>query len=79
MWFESLLVFILFKFKKRPNISGIQVVYYICEWADSPHISSFRSIQIQEHRLQFHKMLRVYMIYNSAELFSNYSVQFNAE
>ncbi len=26
MWFESLLVFILFKFKKRPNISGIQVV-----------------------------------------------------
>ncbi len=27
MWFESLLVFILFKFKKRPNISEIQVVY----------------------------------------------------
>ncbi len=26
MWFEILLVFILFKFKKRPNISGIQVV-----------------------------------------------------
>ncbi len=26
MWFESLLVLILFKFKKRPNISGIQVV-----------------------------------------------------
>ncbi len=26
MWFESLLVFILFKFKKRPNISGIRVV-----------------------------------------------------
>ncbi len=28
MWFESLLVFILFKFKKRPNISGIQVVFW---------------------------------------------------
>ncbi len=27
MWFESLLVFILFKFKKRPNISGIRVVF----------------------------------------------------
>ncbi len=26
MWFESLLVFILLKFKKRPNIYGIQVV-----------------------------------------------------
>ncbi len=26
MWFESLLVFILFKFKTRTNISGIQVV-----------------------------------------------------
>ncbi len=26
MWFESLLIFILFKFKKRPNISGIRVV-----------------------------------------------------
>ncbi len=26
MWFESLLVFILFKLKKRPNISGIWVV-----------------------------------------------------
>ncbi len=26
MRFESLLVFILFKFKKRPNISGIRVV-----------------------------------------------------
>ncbi len=26
MWFESLLVLILFKFKKRPNISGIQGV-----------------------------------------------------
>ncbi len=26
MWFESLLVFILVKFKKRPNISGIRVV-----------------------------------------------------
>ncbi len=25
MWFEILLVFILFKFKKRPNISGIRV------------------------------------------------------
>ncbi len=32
MWFENLLVFILFKFKKCPNISGIQVVntVYIC-------------------------------------------------
>ncbi len=27
MWFESLLVFILFKFKKCPNISGIRVVH----------------------------------------------------
>ncbi len=27
MWFEILLVFILFKFKKRLNISGIQVVF----------------------------------------------------
>ncbi len=26
MWFESLLVFILFKFKKCPNISRIPVV-----------------------------------------------------
>ncbi len=26
MWFEFLLVFILFKFKKRPNISGIRFV-----------------------------------------------------
>ncbi len=26
MWFEILLVFILFKFKKRPNISRIRVV-----------------------------------------------------
>ncbi len=31
MWFEILLVFILFKKKKkRPNISGIQVVYSKC-------------------------------------------------
>ncbi len=30
MWFESLLVFILFKFKKRPNISGIVNTVYIC-------------------------------------------------
>ncbi len=29
MWFESSLVFILFKFKKRPNISGIWVVMQI--------------------------------------------------
>ncbi len=29
MWFESLLVFILFKFKKHHNISGIWVVEYI--------------------------------------------------
>ncbi len=28
MKFESLLVFILFKFKNRPNISGIRVVNY---------------------------------------------------
>ncbi len=29
MWFEIILVFIFFKFKKkRPNISGIQVVEY---------------------------------------------------
>ncbi len=28
MWFESLLVFIVFKKKKRPNISGIQVVLW---------------------------------------------------
>ncbi len=27
MWFESFLVYILFKFKKRPNIFGIQVVH----------------------------------------------------
>ncbi len=27
MWFESLLAFILFKFKKCPHISGIRVVY----------------------------------------------------
>ncbi len=27
MWFESLLVLILFKFKKRPNISGILAVH----------------------------------------------------
>ncbi len=26
MWFEIILVFILFKFKKRPNISEIRVV-----------------------------------------------------
>ncbi len=26
MWFEILLVFILFKFEKRPNISGIRFV-----------------------------------------------------
>ncbi len=25
MWFEIILVLILFKFEKRPNISGIQV------------------------------------------------------
>ncbi len=29
MWFESLLVFILFKFKKRPNISGIRAVWFL--------------------------------------------------
>ncbi len=29
IWFESLLVFILFKLKKRPNISGIRVVVKI--------------------------------------------------
>ncbi len=27
MWFESVLVFILFKFKNHPNISGIRVVH----------------------------------------------------
>ncbi len=27
MWFEILLVFILFKFKKRPNVSGIRGMY----------------------------------------------------
>ncbi len=32
MWFESLLVFILFKFKKkRSNISGIRVVQAIAQ------------------------------------------------
>ncbi len=31
MWFESLLVFILFKFKKRPNISGVWVVSSLWE------------------------------------------------
>ncbi len=30
MWFEILLVFILFKFKKRPNISRIRVVNLEC-------------------------------------------------
>ncbi len=29
MWFENLLVFILFIFKKRTNISGIQVVFSV--------------------------------------------------
>ncbi len=29
MWFESLSVLILFKFKKRPNIYGIRVVILI--------------------------------------------------
>ncbi len=34
MWLENLLVFILFKLKKCPNISGIQVVntVYIYVW-----------------------------------------------
>ncbi len=27
MWFESLLVFLLFKFKKRPNISEIHIFF----------------------------------------------------
>ncbi len=31
MWFEIILVFILLKFKKRPNISGIQVVGFYDE------------------------------------------------
>ncbi len=38
MWFENLLVFILFKFKKCPNISGVRVV--ICTKLDA----SFDSI-----------------------------------
>ncbi len=29
MWLESILVFILFKFKKHPNISGIRFVIQI--------------------------------------------------
>ncbi len=36
MWFEILLVFILFKFKKRPNISGIRVVFWNQEHAYDP-------------------------------------------
>ncbi len=31
MWFEIILVFILFKFKKRPNISGIRVEHELLE------------------------------------------------
>ncbi len=29
MWFEIILVFILFKLKKRPNIYGIRIVYFM--------------------------------------------------
>ncbi len=36
MWFESILVFILFKFKKRPNISEIWVVN---DYEDFGHIA----------------------------------------
>ncbi len=32
MWFEILLVFILFKFKKYPNIFGIRVVYILFQF-----------------------------------------------
>ncbi len=32
MWFEILLVFILFKFKTCPNISGIQVVVMVIQF-----------------------------------------------
>ncbi len=31
MWFEILLVLILFKFKKHPSIFGIRVVSFISE------------------------------------------------
>ncbi len=36
MWFEILLVFILLKFKKRPNISRIWVVFWNQEHAYDP-------------------------------------------
>ncbi len=32
MWFESLLAFILFKFKKRPNISGLYTLITFIPW-----------------------------------------------
>ncbi len=42
MWFESLLVLILFKFKKRPNISGIRVVH-LSHFGLFSHKFTFRS------------------------------------
>ncbi len=47
MWFESLLVFILFKFKKRPNISWIHVVAWIII------VSTHNSITVPFFILQF--------------------------
>ncbi len=43
MWFESLLVFILFKFKKRPNISGTRVVYCMLSYSFAALICSVSS------------------------------------
>ncbi len=43
-WFESLLVLILFKLKKYPNISGIQVVHYASIYLPFVTLYSFKRI-----------------------------------
>ncbi len=37
MWFETLLVFILFKFKKRPNIYRISFVFNFGWYSDAKY------------------------------------------
>ncbi len=51
MWFEIILFFILFKFKNRPNISGIRVVesnqlFWIKIFCISAHASSMWSYHV---------------------------------
>ncbi len=68
MWFESLLVFILFIFKKCPNISGIRVVHFlqIC-W----QIESSKEQHLFERETAFFEQFNVSLLNKSIHFLKN--------